>query len=197
MRRLPLILGLAAVLSFSSVAQALTVRDVVELTKAGVSDPVLLALIQIDHRVYTIDAEAVKAMKAAGVSDAVMLAMIKAGRDAGNDGTDAVGPAPAAADAAVQPAVAPPPQVVVIDHGGSQPLVSEVPVAVPVVVPVAVPVATHQDRIRTIVTTDTGAAVRVREPVPPNCVKAEPIYWGNGGKRRPGTWAPPPQIVCR
>jgi hypothetical protein len=28
-------------------------------------------------------------------------------------------------------------------------------------------------------------------------VKVEPIYWGNGGKRRPGTWAPPTQVVCR
>ncbi len=193
MRRLPLILGFAAALSFATLANALTVRDVVELTKAGVSDQVLLALIQIDHRVYTIDADAVKAMKAAGVSDAVMLAMIHAGRDTQAEATaDAAQPA-----AAIQPSAAPAPQVVVIDHGAAQPAVQiPVPVAVPVAVPIT-PFDLHRERVSTIITTDTGATVRARVPVPPNCVKAEPIYWGNGGKRRPGTWAPPTQIVCR
>ena len=187
MRRMSIVVIAMSMMSLASLANALTVRDVIELTKAGVSDQVLLALIEVDHRVYTIDADAVKSLKAAGVSDTVLLAMINAGRTAPDPGAAAAPAPPVATDA----------QVVVIDHNASQPPV-QVPVAVPIAVPVAVPIsAFRQERVSTIVTTDTGAAVRVRVPVPPNCTKAEPIYWGNGGKRRAGTWAPPTQIVCR
>jgi hypothetical protein len=202
MRRLFVVAALAAVVavSFAARADALTVRDVIELSKAGVSDQVLLALIDVDQRVYTVDATAVKQMKEAGVSDTVVLAMIHAGRDT----TDS---APAAADstAPVQTSSAPAPlqpqpQVVVIDHASAQPAVREVPVPVPVAVPVAVPYTPfdlRSGRVSTLITTESGAAVRARVPVPANCVKVEPIYWGNGGKRRPGTWAPPTQVVCR
>ena len=196
MRRMSIVVIAISMISLASLASALTVRDVIELTKAGVSDQVLLALIEVDHRVYTIDADAVKSLKAAGVSDTVLLAMINAGRTAPDPGA-AAAPAPPVAMDGMAPAPAPQPQVVVIDHSASQPPV-QVPVAVPIAVPVAVPIsAFRQERVSTIVTTDTGAAVRVRVPVPPNCTKAEPIYWGNGGKRRAGTWAPPTQIVCR
>jgi hypothetical protein len=61
-------------------AEALTVRDVIELSKSGVSDQVLLALIEADHRVYTLDTAALKEMKDAGVSEQVVIAMIRAGR---------------------------------------------------------------------------------------------------------------------
>jgi hypothetical protein len=201
MRRLIVFIAVA-LLPFASTADALNVREVIDLSKAGVSDEVLLALIEIDQRVYTMDAAAVKQMKEAGVSDTVVLAMIHAGR-----GTlPSAEPAAPLNGASAQPVVtpqavpAPEPQVVVIDHQAAAPEVREVPVPVPVAVPVAVPVGPvdlRHDRVSTIVTTDTGAAVRVRVPVPANCVKAEPVYWGNGGKRRPGTWAPPTQVVCR
>ena len=36
-------------------ADALTVRDVIELSKAGLSDSVLLALIDVDRTVFSID----------------------------------------------------------------------------------------------------------------------------------------------
>ena len=58
MRRL-LVLVAIATLPFASRAEALTVRDVIQLSRAGVSDQVLLALIDVDNRVYTIDADAV------------------------------------------------------------------------------------------------------------------------------------------
>jgi len=65
MRRLFVVAALAVVVavSFAARADALTVRDVIELSKAGVSDQVLLALIDVDRRVYTVDATAVKQMK--------------------------------------------------------------------------------------------------------------------------------------
>ena len=201
MRRLSIMAGVAiglAMLAFSSVASALTIHDVIELSKAGVSDEVLLELIHVDHRVYTIDADAVKRMQTGGVSDTVMLAMIRAGRDVAPSGAAEV--SASGSGAVAPPASAPQPQVIVVDHADAQPVTREVevPVPVPVAVPVAVPVVPfHQQHISTIITTDTGAAVRARVPVPANCTKVEPVYWGNGGKRRPGTWAPPPQIVCR
>ena len=180
-------------------ADALTVRDVIELSKAGVGDQVLLALIEVDHSVFTLDTPALKQLKEAGVSDEVMIAMIRSGR------TQPQPAAPAAATPSadvpvdqISPPPAPQPQVVVIDHRDEQPAPREV--AVPVYVPVPVfsqPAFQQQQHVTRIVNTDDGGLVKVREPLPPNCTQAEPVYWGNGGKRRPGTWAPPPQIVCR
>jgi len=168
-------------------ADALTVRDVIELSKAGVGDEVLLALIEVDRSVFTLDTTAVKQMKDAGVSDQVMIALIRSGRT----------PAPAAAPVVpVETLAAPEPHVIVVDHHDQQPLVREVPV--PVAVPIFVPVpAFPQEHVTRVVQTEDGASVKVREPLPPNCTKAEPVYWGFGGKRRPDSWEPPPQIVCR
>ena len=61
-------------------AEALTIRDVIELTKAGISDEVLLALIDVDAGVYANDAETLKALKEAGVSERVMVALVRSGR---------------------------------------------------------------------------------------------------------------------
>jgi hypothetical protein len=62
-------------------AEALTIRDVIELTKAGISDEVLLALIDVDGGVYASDAETLKALKEAGVSERVMVALVRSGRE--------------------------------------------------------------------------------------------------------------------
>jgi hypothetical protein len=61
-------------------ADAVTLRDLIELSKAGVSDPVLLALIEVDRGVFTIDTPTVKQLKEAGVSEAVIVALIRSGR---------------------------------------------------------------------------------------------------------------------
>ena len=58
-------------------AEAVTIRDVIELTKAGLSDQVLLALIEVDRSVFTIDTATLKQLKEAGVSDAVIVALIQ------------------------------------------------------------------------------------------------------------------------
>jgi hypothetical protein len=97
------------------------------------------------------------------------------------------------------PAPAPAPQVVVIDHRDSP---APAPVAYPVAVPVYVPIPVDRSRrfddrtVTTVVPTDEGL-VRARVPVPSNCVKGEPVYWGFGGKLRPGSWQPQPTVVCR
>jgi hypothetical protein len=173
-------------------ADAVTIRDLIELSKAGLSDPVLLALIEVDRGVFTIDTPTVKQLKEAGVSEAVIVALIRSGRT-----PRAQEPEPA--PPSDYPS-APEPQVIVIDHHDETP---PAPVAVPY--PVAVPVyVTAPSRGRSVrgntitptFPTDLDV-VKTRVPLPANCVKAEPVYWGFGGKLRPGSWQPPPTVVCR
>ena len=183
-------------------AEALTVRDIIELSKAGLTDPVLLALIDVERSVFAIDTATIRSLKDAGVSDAVIVAMIRSGRER----PEPVAPAP------VEPQVPPPapePQVIVVDHHDAPPAqpVYQVPVAVPVYVPVAAGlyngglvdnrrVLDNSNVVKATIQTDQGL-VRARVPLPPNCVNAEPVYWGWGGKLRPGSWQPPPTVVCR
>ena len=181
-------------------ADALTVRDVIELSSAHVGDEVLLALIDVERPVFTINTDTLKQLKQAGVSDAVIIAMIRSGRPPVPAAPESPAPlqqpfdvqpiepsAPGGTEQEPEPAPAPAPEPVP---------------AAPVFVPVAVPVFMTGPAFRpeyvthTIVTPD-GNTVNVREPLPPNCTKAEPVYWGNGGKRRPETWEPPVQVVCR
>lgn len=185
---------IAAAVLTAGRAEALSVRDVIELSKAGLGDEVLLALIEVDPSIFAIDAPTLKQLKAAGISDRVIVAMIKSGR---TPRPDAV-----AAGADPQPAAEPrsrEPEVIVIDHRDA-PAPAPAPVAYPVAVPVYVPVVTdayrQRDRVETVLQTDQGY-VRARVPVPPNCVKAQPVYWGFGGNLRPGSWDPPPTVVCR
>jgi hypothetical protein len=165
--------------------EALTIRDVIELTKAGISDEVLLALIDVDGGVYASDATTLKALKEAGVSERVMVALVRSGRE-----RRLPEPPPSVPESEVE---APAPPVVVVEH--HEPQVQQVMVPVPVYVPVyTAPV--HSRRVRT---TDGDfvpsnyvpfqpAAPVIRHEVEP----APPVYWGFGGKRRPDAWAPSP-----
>ena len=65
-----LVMVVAVVAASAARAQAITLREIVELTKAGLSDEVLLALIEVDQRVFSIDSETVKSLQDAGVSPA-------------------------------------------------------------------------------------------------------------------------------
>ncbi len=194
MRRM-LLAGTAALalLVCARPADALTIRDIIELTRAGVGDDVLLALIEVDRGVYPTDPATLKQLKAAGVSDRVMVALVRSGREV-----------PEAQVAPFTPAEVPtadPPslQVVVIDHR-DEPVerIREVPVAVavPVFVPVDSRVRHRRLDRRVDATFDASPFVpfqsgppAVRPVVAP---KAEPVYWGWGGKRRPDSWDPTP-----
>ena len=123
MRRLVCVF--VALLAFSSArADALTIRDIVELTRAGLGEEVLLALIEVDPSVFPIDTATLKYLKDAGVSQRVIVAMVRSARTP----PPPVAPDPIVAEVAPQ---APEPQVVVIDHHDAE-RVREVPVAVPV-----------------------------------------------------------------
>jgi len=197
MRRVLLILT-AAVFLATGRADAVTIRDLIELSKAGLGDQVLLALIEVDRGVFSIDAETLKQLKNGGVSEAVIIALIKSGRTKNPEPEPAPAPEPRLPETIViehrdTPAAAPPPQ----------------PYPIPVAVPVYVPVPSYgygygygntfdrrRDSVTTVLPTDQGL-VKARVPVPDNCIKAQPVYWGFGGKLRPGSWEPPPTVVCR
>jgi len=183
-------------------AEALTVHDVIELTKAGLGEPVLLALIEVDHSIFSIDTATLKQLKAAGVSDSVIVAMIRSGREPlpppEPPPVQAQAPEPMPLPETMPPAQ---PQVIVIDHHDAP---APQPVFYPVAVPVFVPLATpgfdgrrgHDNTVKATIATDQGL-VRAQLPIPPNCVKAQPVFWGFGGKLRPGSWEPQPIVACR
>ena len=181
-RRLALLL--VAILGFVSPAEALTVRDILELSRAGLGEEVLLALIDVDRGIYAIDTKTLKALKEAGVPDSVIVAMVRSGRERPAD------PLPPPVVEETRP---PDPQVVVIDHREAAP-VREVFVPVPVYVPVA---TTHFRRSRI-----SGAPASVESTFVPfqsgpplsrpqvQQHEPEPVYWGFGGKLRPDAWKP-------
>lgn len=105
-------------------AEALTIRDLIELSRAGLSDEVLVALIEVDRSVFSIDTATLRSLKDAGVSERVILAVVRSGRPRVEPG-EASQPQPDVTQAA------PEPQVVVIEHR-EPPRVEYVPVAVPV-----------------------------------------------------------------
>lgn len=189
MRRV--LLTVVALVTLAGRAEAVSVRDLIELSKAGLGDQVLIALIEVDRSVFSIDPATLKQLKDGGVSEAVIVALIRSGR------TPRAEPLPVAPAAEPEPRQ---PETIVIDHHDAPaPAPVAYPVAVPV--PVYVPVQTSQRGLRretvtTVLPTDQGL-VKARVPVPSNCVKAEPVYWGFGGKLRPGSWEPPPTVVCR
>jgi hypothetical protein len=171
MRRL--ILAFAALSLFAPVtATALTVRDIVELSRAGLGDETLLALIEVDPSVFPIDTATLKSLKASGVSERVIVAMVRSVRTPGVNPEAELVPAPIP-----QPSE---PQVVVIDHHDPAPEPREVLVAVPVYIPVVRESGEHAHRGHD----NTADSERSHHKDP------EPVYWGWGGKLRPDAWQP-------
>lgn len=170
-------------------ADALTLRDVIELTRAGLGEEVLLALIEVDRSVFPIDAATIKELKANGVSERVITAMVRSGRE--------VPPPEPIVTEAPQP-VAPQPQVVIIDHRDPpevHEVVREVPVAVPVYIPVATTRSVHTRADHGAngipISSDRWIAEHMPQQQQP-VHRKEPEYWGFGGKLRPDAWKPVP-----
>lgn len=174
MRRLLIALAIA-LLPASAAAQSLTVADVIELSKAGLGEEALLALIEVNQPIFPVDVDTLKRLKAVGVSPAVITAMIRSGR---TPPAAPVEPVPRPDAEEIGTAIAPP--VVVIEHH-ERPVVQEVPVPVPVYV--AVPTR----RVHGGSPHHPSAPPVVRKPV-------EPVYWGWGGKLRPDAWNPAAEL---
>jgi hypothetical protein len=146
--------------------QVPSVRDIISLSKAGLSEDVLLALIEVNGSVYPTDAETLKGLKAGGVSPAVIVAMVRSGRQ-----TPKPEPPPVQQPEALDQ---PQPQVVVVEREAREPETRVIREVLPVPVYVAVPTPRYHR---------PGVAPRRVEP-------AEPVYWGFGGKLRPDAWKP-------
>ena len=188
MRRITLLFVVPLICLLASRADALTFRDVIELTHAGLGDDVLLALIEVDRSVFPIDAASIKRLKEEGVSERVILAMVRSGREVAQP-QDQV-----PVDTAAAPS-APAPQVVVIDHREA-PEIREVPVAVPVYVPYVVR-SSHTVRVHDSNQLRGANELSFGQTVPgkdhaPAVRQPEPVYWGWGGKLRPDAWQPTP-----
>lgn len=164
-------------------AQAVTVRDLIELTRAGLGDDVLLALIEVDRGVFAIDTDTLKTLKEAGVSERVIVAFVRSGRM----------PLPVQETFPFETDLpqAEPPQVIVIDHHEPERIRE---VAVPIYIPVDT--RRHHSRHRVLeqpvsdfIPFSGGRPVRASDH-PSQAPRTEPVYWGFGGKLRPDAWKP-------
>lgn len=160
-------------------ASAVTIRDLLNLKAAGLSDDILIALIETDGSIFRLSADDVISLHRQGLSERVILAMIDTARRA-----LAAVPQPfdPQADLAMLPQepIEPP-----VTENQINEQVVEVPVPYVVEVPVAVPVA---------VPVVIGDKDRDRHP---DGGRSQPVYWGYGGERRPDSWpaarTPPPK----
>jgi len=112
-----LVLAVAAAL-VPSRASAVTVDDIVSLSRAGVTDAVILALIDRDKTIFTIEPDQLVTLKSQGVSEAVVLAMLKSGRDEGERAAQAASDLNAGF---IMSSLSPVPDVVVVGHGPDVP----------------------------------------------------------------------------
>src|SRR5687767_10171074 len=64
------------VLTVPATARAVTLTDIIALSRAGVADVVLSALIDADRTIFTLTPDQILELRGAGVSDAVVLKMI-------------------------------------------------------------------------------------------------------------------------
>jgi hypothetical protein len=112
-------------------AAGVTVDQIIALSKAGVSDDVIVAMIEQDKSVYSIEPERLIALRREGVSERVVLAMVKSGRE--------TAPAPQAATLPLPIPVLPPtigPDIVIVGHAPDRPNVGGLYFADADVVPV-------------------------------------------------------------
>jgi hypothetical protein len=195
MRRARIVVLVLLCAAFTAVsAEAVTLKDIVDLTRAGLGDDVLIALIEVDGGVFDVDAATLTRLKAAGVSEKVIVALVKSGRVR----PEPQEPPTLASVVAEQQA----PQITYVDRASTT-IVREV--AVPVPVYVGVPVAVrgrhgrsgdHSDVYRSDVVQPSITAPPLLQSTlptyltdtPPPPKNQQPEYWGFGGKRRPDAW---------
>jgi hypothetical protein len=169
-------------------ASAVTVPEIVSLTKAGVSEQVILALIERDKNIFTIAPEQLVTLQKEGVTDAVLVAMLRSGREEPLPQQPAVPPSAYPTAQYYQPE----PNVVVVGHGPDRPNTGDgyygaASYIVPYVVPVPYPVLVRGQR--------THRGVRDREvPIREFAVPLTPpglLAPNSSLQSRPQVTAPP------
>jgi hypothetical protein len=118
LRRLVAVGAVACTLLAPSAAIAVTVDQVVALAQAGVTDAVILALIDRDRTIFAIEPEQIVKLQRDGLSEAVILAMLKSGREEGEQAARADA---AYNTASIAAALAPAPELVIVGHGPDRP----------------------------------------------------------------------------
>jgi len=113
-----LVLSTCALLAAAPRAYAVTVDQIVALTQAGISEPVILALIDRDRTIFTIDPEQLVTLKRQGVTETVLIAMLKSGRA---EGEAAYREQAAANAAAILSTLTTAPELVIVGHGPEYP----------------------------------------------------------------------------
>jgi hypothetical protein len=102
-------------------ASAVTLDEILGLARAGVTDAIILALIDRDKTVFAIEPDQIVKLHKDGVSEAVILAMLKSGREEG----DQAARADAASNAAwIMGSLPTEPLLVVTGHGPDRPNVA-------------------------------------------------------------------------
>ena len=161
-------------------AEAVTIRDVIELTKAGLSDDIIVALIDADRTMFTLDAKVVLQLREAGVSERVILAMLESRRK--YVPVDLVDPIPPPQPPVVQVAPVVPERIV------------HVPVPVYIQSPVVVaPYPAHQ-RVRhtAIVQTPVQPGRFINDGYAPRELAAPPkSIWGHVARDPRDIWRTP------
>ena len=174
MRRFAAVLVL--VCGLAAPAEAVSLRDLVDLSKQGLGDDLLIALVEAEKSVFHLSAADVKSLKEQGLSDRLLIHLLQ---------TPSLRPEPAPrlyiADAPAPAPVYEPAPVVVIEHIET--------IAVPVYVPVPTQRshrrAADHERARD---DDRGRdGDEARRP----SRRASTEYWGYGGKLRPDAWGQP------
>jgi hypothetical protein len=109
---------LVAALCIPAPALAVTLDEIVGLAHAGVTDAVILALIDRDKTIFTLEPQQIVRLQSEGLSEPVILAMLKSGRGEGDDAARAD-----AADTAafIRSGLAPGPDLVIVGHGPERP----------------------------------------------------------------------------
>ena len=98
-------------------ASAVTLDQITALHKAGVTDAVILALIERDRTVFSIQPEDIVTLQRDGLSETLIIAMLKSGKDA----DDAVRAESAYTQAMIAAAIGPAPDVLIVGHGPERP----------------------------------------------------------------------------
>jgi len=101
-----------------TLASAVTVDEIIALAHAGVTDTVILGLIDRDRTIFTLQPEQLVELKNQGLSETVILAMLRSGREEGDRAAQAESDLKTAMYLAER---SPGPEVVVIGHGPDTP----------------------------------------------------------------------------
>jgi hypothetical protein len=98
-------------------ASAVTIDEVVALSKSGVSEQVVIAVIERDQTLFTLSPALIMKLQRDGLSDRILLALIKSGRP----NEPPLPASPVAPEVAPVAPVPPPPAIAIVGHGPQAP----------------------------------------------------------------------------